>query len=112
MGLGTSSASFIRNTLDIPQTTTLTGMSFSIRDHALGAGVVATAEIFVSTDCGVTPVASGIIVGITGPNPPNCHGFITASLVLAEGDLISVRVTTGGGAFANGAAATILFSVP
>ncbi|WP_219930486.1 hypothetical protein [Sporomusa sphaeroides] len=70
------------------------------------------AEIFRSVDCGDTFAGTGIIVGVTGPNPPNCCSSVSASLAVDQCDLISVRVTTGGGAFASGVAATILFSVP
>ena len=114
LGLGTSSASFIRNTIVVPQDSTITGLVFNIRDHTLGTGIVASAEIFVSSDCGFDPpVATGIIAAVTGPNSdasPNCCAFAVGDFNVEKCDLISVRVTTGGGAFANGVAATILFS--
>lgn len=89
-------------------------MVFNIRDNALGTGVVASADIFVSSDCGFDPpVATGITAAITGPNSdgdPNYCAFAVGDFNVEQCDLISVRVTTGGGAFASGVAATILFS--
>lgn len=114
LGLGTSSASFVRNTLVVPQDATLTGLVFNIRDNALPTGDTATAEIYISTNCGFgAPVATGIIATIEGPNSsetPNCCAFAAASFAVEQCDLISVRITTGDGAFASGVAATILFS--
>ena len=112
LGLGTSSANFPRNTLVIAQDSTIIGLSFSIRDNALGAAETASGEVYVSTDCAVTPVATGIIATVTGPNPPNCCAFASGSFAVAQCDLITVRVTTPGNAFAEGVAATIIFSIP
>ncbi|MGE7602365.1 hypothetical protein ACQKL5_07610 [Peribacillus sp. NPDC097675] len=114
LSLGTSSASFVRNTLVVPQDATITGLVLNIRDNALGTGNIASAEIFISTNCGFgTPEATGIIASITGPNSavtPNCCAFAAADFAVEQCDLITVRITTGGGAFAGGVAATILLS--
>lgn len=112
-GLGTASSSFVRNTVVIPQSSTIIGLVFSIRTEELAEGETITAEIFRSTDCGVTPTATGIQATVTGPNPPNCCAFSSAGLSVDRCDLLSVKVTrSSGGALPGGAAATILLSIP
>lgn len=111
MGLGTSSPMFDRNTVVIPRAGVITGIIFSIRDNALAADEVATAEIYISTNCAQTAMATGIIASVQGPNPPFCCGMSpAASLVVNPCDLISVRVTSGDGALPNGAAATVFYT--
>jgi hypothetical protein len=122
-GLGTSNpggGGFVRNTVVIPQSATITGMVFSIRDEALVAGDSISAEIFISTDCGVTPVPTGIIATVNGPNPPNCCAVATGNFPFPvnQCDLLSVRITIVDApgspinqALENGVAATILLTV-
>jgi hypothetical protein len=110
--LGTSSSSFVRNTVVIPQNARITGLIFNIRDESLNMGQTISAEIYRSTDCGVSLTATGIVATVTGPNPPNCCAFTEANLSINQCDLISVRVTTDGGAISDGVAATILFATP
>ena len=114
MGLGTASSNFIRNTVLIPQTSTITGLVFSIRDEPLDVGQSITGEIVRSTDCGVTPVLTGIRATVAGPNPPNCCAVTTANLVVNQCDLLSIQITRVGSSAAlpNGAAATILLTIP
>ncbi|MEY9870537.1 hypothetical protein ABIE66_006043 [Peribacillus sp. B2I2] len=113
-GLGVDDPDPTRTNVVIAQTSTITGFVFSIRDEPLTAAQSITGTIFRSTDCGVTFVNTGISVTITGPNPGNCCGSTTASLVVNQCDLLTVQVTRVGSAAAleEGAAATILLSTP
>ncbi|MFJ5718340.1 hypothetical protein [Neobacillus sp. NPDC093127] len=118
VGLGTSSGGamgFVRNNVVIPQTATITGLVFSIRDNSLSATDSVTAEIFVSTDCGVTPLATGIIATVNGPNPPNCCAFSPGTFAVHQCDLLSVQIKndmTEDPALPDGVAATILYTIP
>jgi hypothetical protein len=98
----------------VPQTATITGIVFSIRDESLTAGDSIRAEIYRSTNCGVSFLPTGIFATVIGPNPPNCCAFGSGSLVVNQCDLLSVRVVRTGatGALMNGAAATIILSIP
>lgn len=114
-GLGVDDPDPTRTNVVIAQTTTITGFVFSIRDEPLAsAAQTITGTIFRSTDCGVTFANTGISVTITGPNPGNCCGSTTASLVVNQCDLLTVQVTRVGSSAAleEGAAATILLSSP
>ncbi|WP_058304202.1 hypothetical protein [Gorillibacterium timonense] len=91
----------------MPQTATITGLVFSIRDEELEDTDEITGEIFRSVDCGVTSVATGIKVTITAPD---CCGSATGNLQVNQCDLLSVKVTAGS-ALQDGAAATILLQV-
>ncbi|MDF2724061.1 MAG: hypothetical protein K0Q59_3736 [Paenibacillus sp.] len=113
LGLGTSQGGakgFVRDTVVVPFTATITGLVFSIRDQPLDENDTVTAEIYRSTNCGVTPTATGIRVTITGPNPPNCCGFASGSLQVFQCDLLSVRVLSSR-ALSDGAAATIILQI-
>ncbi|MFJ8459241.1 hypothetical protein ACIQ57_08920 [Lysinibacillus xylanilyticus] len=114
LGTGNSSASFIRSSIVIPENAIIKSLTLNIRDHALSAGQTASAQIYISTNCGFTaPVATGIIATITGPNAstsPNCCATATANFLVNRCTLLSVEVTTTGGAFSNGVSATILFN--
>jgi len=116
IGLGTDGVDFIRNTVVIPANAIITGLVFNIRDNTLAAGDVATAEIVISRSCGFgDPISTGIIASVTGPNSaatPNCCGSTTANFPVNQCDLLSVRVSTGDGAFDSGAAATVLYTIP
>ncbi|WP_056473563.1 collagen-like protein [Bacillus sp. FJAT-25509] len=111
IGQGTSSSMFDRNTIVIPQAGVITGIIFSIRDNTLALGETATAEIYISTNCAQTAMATGVIATVDGPNPPFCCGMSpAANLIVNPCDLISVRITTGDGAFPNGVAATVFYT--
>lgn len=116
MGLGTTSAMFVRNTVVIPENAIITGLVFNIRDNTLTAGEVASAEIVISQTCGFdAPVSTGVIATVTGPNNAttrNCCGTTAANYPVNRCTLLSVRVTTPSGAFPSGAAATILYRLP
>ncbi|MDM5233452.1 hypothetical protein [Lysinibacillus pakistanensis] len=61
LGTGTSSASFVRCSIVIPENATIKSITLNIRDHSLSAGQTASAQIFTSTNCGFTaPIATGI----------------------------------------------------
>ncbi|MGG0186576.1 hypothetical protein ABEY26_11310, partial [Bacillus rhizoplanae] len=126
MGLGTSSGGmkgFERNNVVIPQTATITGLVFSIRDDDLRVGSKVTAEIFISGGCASNQTNTGIKVTLEGtgqshPDTPNtnCYGFVSVSVAngysVHQCDLLSVRVTIeGSGALENGAAATVLLTI-
>jgi hypothetical protein len=114
LGLGTSSdggpMGFIRNSVVVPQNATITGLVFSVRGESLDTGETVQAEIFRSTDGGVTVVATGVIATVTGPNPPNHCGVASANFAVNQCDLLSVRISNGE-ALENGAAATILLTI-
>nr|WP_329958854.1 hypothetical protein [Sporosarcina sp. G11-34] len=115
LGLGSSSGGvmgFVRNNVVVPQDATITGLVFSIRDEGLDADETFSAEIFRSTNCGVTATGTGIIATVQGPNLPNCCAVAVGNVDVLQCDLLSVRVTTNGDAAASGVAATILFSTP
>ncbi|WP_193648881.1 hypothetical protein [Bacillus cereus] len=116
MGLGTSSGGlkgFTRNNVVIPQTATIIGLVFSIRDNPLGAGDAVSAQIVISDTCASTTTDTGIIATVTGPSSStNCCAFAAGNFTVDQCDLLSVRITTaGGGALPDGAAATILFTI-
>ncbi|MET4558963.1 hypothetical protein ABIA69_000106 [Lysinibacillus parviboronicapiens] len=113
LGTGNSSASFVRSSIVIPENAIIKSLTLNIRDHLLSAGQTASAQIYISTNCGFTaPVATGIIATITGPNSsasPNCCAKTTSNFPVNSCTLLSLQVTTTGGAFSNGVSATILF---
>ncbi|KMN39713.1 hypothetical protein, partial [Lysinibacillus sp. LK3] len=113
LGTGNSSASFVRSSIVIPENATIRSLTLNIRDHALIAGQTASAQIFISTNCGFTSVATGIIASVSGPNSsttPNCCAKVIANYPVNSCTLLSVQVSTTGGAFSNGVSATILFN--
>lgn len=110
LGLGTSgggATGFVRNNVVVAQTATIKGLVLSIRTEAIRENDTVTGEIYRSTDCGVTPVPTGIKVTINGPNPPNCCGSVTGDLEVNQCDLLSVKIDASM-ALMNGAAATII----
>jgi hypothetical protein len=109
MGLGTSD-DFVRNTVVIPANSTITTLVFSIRNETVAAGEMVQAEIYRSTDGGVTSVATGFIATVNGPNPPNHCAVATGSLAVNQCDLISIRVSNSD-ALENGATATVLYTL-
>jgi len=114
LGSGTSSASFVRSSIVIPENATIKSITLNIRDHGLSAGQTASAQIFTSSNCGFTaPIATGIIATVTGPNSsttPNCCATTSANLTINRCTLLSVQLTTTGGAFSNGVSVTILLN--
>ena len=116
LGIGSSSASFIKNTFVVPQNAVITSLTLNIRDHNLIAGDTASAQIYLSTNCGFTaPIATGIIATITGPSTstsPNCCTTTTSNYSVNSCTLLSVEITTSGGSFANGVSATIRYHSP
>ncbi|MGE7997478.1 hypothetical protein ACQKOF_02110 [Lysinibacillus sp. NPDC093190] len=116
LGIGSASASFIKNTFVVPQNAVITSLTLNIRDHNLTAGDTASAQIYLSTNCGFTaPIATGIIATITGPSSstsPNCCTTTTSNFSVNSCTLLSVEITTSGGSFANGVLATIRYHSP
>ncbi|WP_342546753.1 collagen-like protein [Lysinibacillus sp. FSL K6-4013] len=113
LGTGNSSASFVRSSIVIPENAIIRSLTLNIRDHALSAGQTASAQIFVSTNCGFTSVATGIIASVSGPNSSttlNCCAKVVANYPITSCTLLAVQVSTTGGAFSNGVSATILFN--
>ncbi len=118
LGLGTSSPSFIRNTVVVPENSTLIGIVLSVRTEPLAATDTVSARIIRSTDCGNTTTDTGIVATVTGPSSaaaPNCCAVsVSPPVAVNRCDLLAVQITRTGnvGALANGAAATIIFSIP
>ncbi|MFJ7923782.1 hypothetical protein, partial [Lysinibacillus sp. NPDC096396] len=116
LGIGSASATFIKNTFVVPQNAVITSLTLNIRDHNLTAGDTASAQIYLSTNCGFTaPVPTGIIATITGPSTsasPNCCTTTTSNFSVNSCTLLSVEITTSGGSFANGVSATIRYHSP
>ena len=118
IGLGTTSATFPRSSVVIPQNATIIGMVFSIRNNTLPANATATAEIVLSRSCAFPDslISTGVIATVTGPSSTdirNCCASTTANLPVNKCDLLSVRITsTGGGALEDGVAVTILYTIP
>ncbi|WP_323656671.1 hypothetical protein [Lysinibacillus xylanilyticus] len=116
LGIGSASATFIKNTFVVPQNSVITSLTLNIRDHNLTAGDTASAQIYLSTNCGFTaPVPTGIIATITGPSTsasPNCCTTTTSNFSVNSCTLLSVEIKTSGGSFANGVSATIRYHSP
>ncbi|WP_242980615.1 hypothetical protein [Clostridium vincentii] len=116
VGLGTTSTSFIRNTIVVPQNATITGLVLNVRDEPLTSTQTVSAQIIRSTNCGISFAGTGIIATVTGPNnstTPNCCNFIAASLPVNQCNLLSVQITRTGSSAAleNGVSVTILFTL-
>ncbi|HDV8361530.1 TPA: hypothetical protein RKT18_002568 [Bacillus cereus] len=116
IGLGTAAEGplgFIRNNVVIPQTATISGLVFSIRDNTLAAGNTVSAQIVISDTCASTTIDTGIIATVSGPSSStNCCAAVTGNFTVNQCDLLSVRITTSGtGVLLNGVAATILFTI-
>ncbi len=114
LGTGNSSASFVRSSIVIPENAIIRSLTLNIRDHSLSAGQIASAQVFISTNGGFTaPTATGIIATVTGPSSittPNSCAKANASYSINSCTLLSVQVTTTGGAFSNGVSATIILT--
>jgi hypothetical protein len=114
VGLGTSSPQplFVTSTVVIPADLILTGLALNIRDNTIPEGGSVTATVFTSP-CGFTaPTATGLSVTIVGPNTaedPNCFVIGGGSVLVTQGSLLSVQITTSQsvGALSRGVAATI-----
>lgn len=101
LGLGTSSATFIRNTIVAPYNCQLSSITFSIRTNTAGTGISAT--VWVNNIA--TPLQAIIANGIT-----TLFATGTGSVFVLQGDLISIRINTGsGGALTNGAAVSVIY---
>lgn len=118
VGLGTSSSPslFTISTVTLPADVTIVGLVLNIRDNTIPANESVTAEIFTSP-CGFTaPDGTGITATITGPSnagAPNCLATGTGSVEVAQGSLLSVRLTLsqGMGPLIRGVAATIFTTI-
>ena len=118
VGLGTSSAPslFALSTVTLPVNVNIVGLILNIRDNTIPAGTNVTAEIFTSP-CGFTePVGTGITATITGPSnaeTPNCLAIGTGNVEVAQGSLLSVRLTTsqGIGVLNRGVAVTVFTTI-
>ncbi|SCX80789.1 Collagen triple helix repeat-containing protein, partial [Lysinibacillus fusiformis] len=114
LGTGNSSASFVRSSIVIPENAIIQSLTLNIRDHSLSAGQTASAQVFTSTNGGFTaPTATGIIATVTGPSSittPNSCAKANANYSINSCTLLSVQVTTTGGAFSNGVSATIILT--
>ena len=119
VGLGTSSSPslFTLSTVTLPVDVKIVGLILNIRDNTIPAETNVTAEIFTSP-CGFTdPVSTGITATITGPSnaeTANCLATGTGSVVVTQGSLLSVRLTTsqGIGVLNRGVAVTVFTTIP
>jgi len=117
VGLGTSSNSFLQNTVVVSQNATITGILLNIRDEFLPTAIdEVSAEIIRSTNCGISFTGTGVIATVTGPNnstTPNCCDFNAANLPVNQCDLLSVQITRIGSSSAleDGVTVTILFTI-
>ncbi|AZV40969.1 hypothetical protein BAOM_0281 [Peribacillus asahii] len=84
----------------------LTGLVFSTRNNTI---TTATATVYISTDCGATFTPTTLAATVTSPA---CFNVASGSIPVTVGTLITVGLDIGMGALADGAAATILFSIP
>ncbi len=117
-GLGTSSSSFSRNTVVIPQDAMITGLILNIRNNDVDVNESVEAEIFIDRNCAFSPpTATGIVATITGPSDssnPNCCGITFQTFSVQQCDLLSVqirRVNGNNAGFSTGVAATVLFTI-
>jgi hypothetical protein len=115
LGLGVTSADFVRNTLVVPVNSTIVGLLLNIRNEDLGEGDTVSAEIVRSTSCGDDIIDTGIIATVEGPSVEgnrNCCAFAAADYDVLSCDLLSVRITRTGntGALMEGASAAILIN--
>lgn len=110
IGLGTDGGNLFQNSVVIAQTATITGLVLSVRDETMANRFPLTGTIFISRDCTNTPVNTSITATVTAGN---CYAFAPANLVVNQCDLLSVQVVTSDdGALTDGAAATILYTIP
>jgi len=107
VGLGTSSSSYIRNTIVIPSPGQLQEVVFSIRGTSPGSY---TGTVYISTPPYTNnEVATTLAAYILDGNVQDCATGIS-SVAVNVCDLISFRFQrTGGGALAGGICAVIRF---
>lgn len=113
IGLGTDGVNFFQNSVVIAQTATITGLVLSVRDETIANNFPITGTIFIRSNCTGTPVSTDITAMVTAGQ---CCAFAPANLVVNPCDLLSVQVVTSdptpGGVLTDGAAATILYTIP
>ena len=97
VGLGSSGASFVRNSIVAPFNGVITSLVFSVRQQSTAT---ITCEIFKAAN-GLNPVSTGIIATV---NIGTTFNMATGNVPVNMGDLISVRIS---GSLSEGAAATI-----
>ncbi len=106
LGMGTSSASFTRNTLVVPVNCELTSIAFSIR--ALASNMGLTATVWKQTFPGA-PVPTTMSTTISDGSL-FISSISSGSVLLQPGDLISVRLNWAtGGALVNGSTVTVTY---
>ncbi|HBF64790.1 MAG TPA: hypothetical protein DDW34_02345 [Clostridium sp.] len=115
LGLGNASADFARNTIVVPQNSTIVGLALNIRTEDLGEDDTVSAQIIRSTTCGDELIETGVIATVEGPSSEgdrSCCAFASADYDVSACDLLSVRITRTGhvGALDGGVAATILIN--
>lgn len=113
IGVGTSSADFVNNTIVIPAGATLTDVIVSIRDNPLTDGETVTATVYVSPCGAEAPVTTGASVTVAGPNPGTCSASDEFAITIADNSLVSVQITLTEtiAALADGVAVTLIFTV-
>jgi len=93
VGLGSNSTSFLQNSIVIPQTGTLTGITLNTRDTNLAPGESMIATVYTSA-CGTTPAETSLSVTLVGPTLDNgCTASATGSVAVTQGQLVSVLIT-------------------
>lgn len=98
IGLGSSSSSFVRNSIVVPYNCVITSLMFNIR---LTAASTYTCTVWVRPGNGSTAVSTGITATVT---PGLNFASVTGNYPLIAGDLLSVKVS---GTLVDGIAATI-----
>jgi hypothetical protein len=107
IGLGSSSSSFIRNTLVIPMDCLLKSITFSTRGSFLfGSANTATATVWRQTPGSVAPQPTTLSATIYN----DYFSVAGADLSVNAGDLISVRIiSSNGSAFIEGVAVSVTY---
>jgi uncharacterized membrane protein YoaK (UPF0700 family) len=89
LGAGTSSSSFIRNTVVMPRAGTITSITFHIREHASDKSHIAEIYIQPIATFGGGAIATGQLV-TQAIGTPCINGAV--AVVVAQCDLVSVRI--------------------
>ena len=101
VGLGNAASIFLRNTIVVPFNCELTSITFSIRDYAFNNDISAT----VWKNGIATSLDAIIIDGLT-----MLVATGTGSVMVNEGDLISIKISwSAGGSLSSGVAATVTY---
>ena len=104
MSQSSASSVFIKNSIVILYDITLTSIIFNSR-KSTGLTIAATATLFAAPLNSI----SGIVTSLSATIPIGDFFAVgSGSVSLVQGQLISIQITTGGGAFSNGATVAVL----